>query len=181
MIPALPITGGCLCGAIRYQAAEPPSGGYFCHCTMCQKSYGGLFMTSLKFASTAFATVRGDVTYYRSSRIAERGFCINCGSPLVFRYDNVENVWVSLGSLDRPFDWPLTAEAAWGEVKHVCIESKVPWYSIADGLDQRPLEQMVSRNAALGVCGRSAISSSPEDARSTAAPFGARHPERTSR
>jgi hypothetical protein len=87
--------------------------------------------------------------YYRSSEIAERGFCANCGSPIVFRYDGVADVWVLLGTLDRPSDWPLTAGATWGEIKPVCVESKVSWFSITDGLEQRSVDQMVSRNAAL--------------------------------
>jgi hypothetical protein len=146
---ALPITGGCLCGAIRYHANGPPVGGYFCHCAMCQKSYGGLFMASLKFAAGNFSIVAGDVRYYRSSNIAERGFCAVCGSPIAFRYDGLADIWVLLGSLDRPGDWPFTANAVWGQVKHVCVESKVPWHSITDGLEQLSVGQMISRNAAL--------------------------------
>jgi hypothetical protein len=147
--PPLPITGGCLCGAVRYESSTAPTEGYYCHCTMCQKNYGGLFMASLKFTGGSFSIVSGQLKYYRSSDIAERGFCADCGSPIVFRYDGAADIWVLLGSLDRPGDWPLTASATWGVVKHVCVESKVSWLSIADGVEQRSVGQMVTRNAAL--------------------------------
>jgi hypothetical protein len=39
----VPVTGGCLCSAIRFESDEAPVQGFFCHCTMCQKAYGGLF------------------------------------------------------------------------------------------------------------------------------------------
>ena len=146
--PVVPVTGGCLCTAVRYEADAAPVGGHFCHCAMCQKSYGGLYMASLKFAAVNFSIVRGTVKYFRSSKIAERGFCGDCGSPIVFRYDGVAGVWVLLGSLDRPGEWPLTADATWGEVKHVCVKSKVPWFEITDSLEQRTVDQMVSRAAA---------------------------------
>ena len=38
-----PITGGCLCGAVRYESTESPVNGGYCHCRMCQKASGGLF------------------------------------------------------------------------------------------------------------------------------------------
>src|SRR5262245_18585152 len=43
-----PVTGGCLCGAVRYESKEPPTEGYYCHCTMCRKHYGGLFAAAVR-------------------------------------------------------------------------------------------------------------------------------------
>ena len=47
-----------------------------------------------------------------------------------------------LGSLDHPEDWPFVPGAVWGSVAHVCVESKIPWYEIADGLPQKTSEML---------------------------------------
>jgi hypothetical protein len=152
------VTGGCLCGAVRYEAIDPPIRGFYCHCTMCQKAYGGLFQATVQFAGTAFAFTKGEPKYYRSSAFARRGFCAECGSPIVFVYDGNPDAWILLGSLDRPEDWPLAKDAPWGQVEHVHTESKVPWYKIDDGLPQTPGESselMPARAAAIEYAARS--------------------------
>jgi hypothetical protein len=133
----VPVTGGCLCSAVRYEAKEPPIQGFYCHCTMCQKNYGGLFQATVKFNGEAFRFTQGEPKYYRSSDTGRRGFCAECGSPLVFLYEGNPGVWVLVGSLDRPGDWPLTKDASWGQSGHWYVESKVPWHEINDGLPQR--------------------------------------------
>lgn len=133
----IPVTGGCTCGAVRYEAADPPTQGFYCHCTICQKSYGGLFQATVKFDGRTFRLTKGELKHYRSSDFAKRGFCTDCGSPIVFLYEGNPNVWVLVGSLDHPGDWPLTKDARWGQSAHWYIETKVPWYEITDGLPQR--------------------------------------------
>ncbi len=145
----VPVTGGCLCGAVRFESTAPPIRGFYCHCTICQKNYGGLFQATVKFAGSAFAFAKGEPKYYRSSEFARRGFCAECGSPIMFEYDGNPDIWVLIGSLDHPKDWPLTKDAPWGQTEHVCIESKVLWYEINDGLPQKPSELMVARAAAI--------------------------------
>ena len=142
----IPVTGGCLCGAVRYESRDPPVLGCFCHCTLCQKNYGGLFQATLKFTGSGFRYTSGEPKYYRSSVFAKRGFCAECGSPIAFLYEGNPDLWVLIGSLDHPADWPLRKEAAWGQSNHWHIESKVPWYEISDGLPQRG--EPPSQNAA---------------------------------
>lgn len=145
----IPVTGGCLCGAVRYESSLAPVGGYFCHCTMCQKGYGGLFQATVKFEGSGFRFTQGEPKYYRSSAFARRGFCAECGSPLAFVYDENPTLWILFGSLDHPEDWPLMKDAAWGQTAHVAIESKVPWYEVTDGLPQRTTDMIVARTAAI--------------------------------
>ncbi len=123
------ITGGCLCGAVRYEVTQSPDDDIgYCHCRMCQKALGGLFgyfvmFTGAKIGDT-FQFTQGKPKYYRSSEWAERGFCPECGTPLVMR--DSESIGVLVGSLDHPEDFPPTS--------HSGIESQVPWLKIADGL-----------------------------------------------
>ena len=135
--PRLPVTGGCLCGAIGYRSDAPPLRGAYCHCSICRRSYGGLFGVFLRFGPT-LRFLQGAPASYRSSGFGERGFCADCGSGLTFRYDGNPDVWVTVGSLDHPEHWPLTPDADWGPSRHVETDSRVPWHLPADGLPQAP-------------------------------------------
>ena len=111
----LPITGGCLCGSVRYESLEPPNGGGYCHCRMCRKARGGLFGAALGFHDGAVTVTRGEVKYFKSSEKLERGFYADCGSPVVIREPGkLSPGTVTIGSLDRPDDWPLNQEGWWG-------------------------------------------------------------------
>ena len=132
----VPVTGGCLCGAVRYESTEPPTEGYYCHCTICRKAYGGLFSATVKFTGSAFKFRQGELKYHRATPIAKRGFCDNCGSPVAFFYDDLPDVWIKIGSLDHPEDWPMTRAASWGPSVHWHTDTKVPWHEINDPLSQ---------------------------------------------
>ncbi|MFO1071764.1 MAG: GFA family protein [Geminicoccaceae bacterium] len=153
----VPVTGGCLCGAVRFASGEPPVQGFYCHCGICRKSYGGLYQATVKFTASAFAFTRGRPRYYRSSGFARRGFCAACGSPLVFRYAGNPATWVLIGSLDHPEDWPLTGDATWGRSAHWYVETKVPWHKLDDGLPlhgEAPGAAAAQRHAAAHQTGR---------------------------
>jgi len=132
----LPVTGGCLCGAVRYASEAPPIQGYYCHCTRCQKSYGGLFSVTMSFPAATFSLTKGELKFFHSSSFAKRGFCANCGAPIAFFADGVSEVWIKVGSLDHPEDWPLARDAEWGPSAHWHTDSKVSWYKICDDLPQ---------------------------------------------
>jgi DNA-binding SARP family transcriptional activator len=79
------ITGGCLCGDIRYEISEPAIDSDICHCRMCQKATGGQVVAGVTVSRKAFRFTKGEPKYYKSSPLAERGFCANCGSSLNYR------------------------------------------------------------------------------------------------
>lgn len=144
--PHIPVTGGCLCGAVRYASDAPPTEGAFCHCTICRRSYGGLSAALLRVAAAGFRITLGEPQRYRSSPIATRSFCATCGAPLAFAYDTAADLWLTLGSLDHPEDWPMTPGAAWGATSHTQATARVPWHEIDDGLPQ--LAAPIHRRAA---------------------------------
>ncbi len=123
----MPVTGGCLCGAIRYESTEPPDWVSYCHCRMCQKAYGGLFCLMAAFSGETFRYTQRKPTYYQSSPLAKRGFCGNCGSPVDMWYEGKPDPYILVGTLDHPEDWPP-------DRRHLGIESKVPWHIITDDL-----------------------------------------------
>src|SRR3981081_3457000 len=124
------VTGGCFCGAVRYEASVAPADVHYCHCRMCQRAFGYLFAILCSFPLDQFSWVRGRPKMYQSSKVARRGFCARCGTPLVFRnVDDDNRIGISVGSLDRP---ELAApEIHWG------IESKARWLGIDDALPRK--------------------------------------------
>src|SRR5918997_6805026 len=78
------VTGGCLCGAVRYEAYGPPSLSVICHCRMCQRASGAPFMGLLFMPSDAVKVIKGYPRVYHSSPTSDRHFCPACGSPLFF-------------------------------------------------------------------------------------------------
>ena len=94
------VTGGCQCGTVRYRLEAVPSGTHVCHCRMCQKAGGAPFMASV--LTSSFVVTRGALSIFKSSDIAERGFCAACGTPLTYRSLPGNFTTVTLGSLDDP-------------------------------------------------------------------------------
>jgi hypothetical protein len=94
--------GGCQCGAVRYALYAEPERGNICHCRMCQKAFGNFFAALTGVKKADFAWTRGEPGVFRSSEAVERGFCRDCGTPLFFRYVEVDRIAVSIGSLDDP-------------------------------------------------------------------------------
>jgi hypothetical protein len=113
------LTGGCQCGAVRYALYAEPDVG-ICHCRMCQKATGGLFLASAGVPRAQFAWTRGQPAVFRSSSIAERGYCRDCGTPLFFRYLAKDKIDLPIGCLDET--------AAAKPASQVGVESRVPWW-----------------------------------------------------
>jgi hypothetical protein len=84
----LPITGGCLCGTVRYEIGAKPVRMVNCHCRTCQRSSGSAYMTLL-FVPASALTVAGNYrefpTVAASGNTVYRAFCMQCGTPLFGR------------------------------------------------------------------------------------------------
>lgn len=105
------VTGQCLCGSVRITLKgdhDPRIGA--CHCRMCQRWTGGLFLC---FTANA-VDVTGEVARYRSSTFAERAFCPRCGTHLWFRdvpEDGESRSYELMpGLFDAANPWPLRSE-----------------------------------------------------------------------
>src|SRR5215831_13540606 len=95
------LKGGCLCGAVRYTARATSDEAYHCHCSMCRKAFGNVFATFFNLPKANVEWERGPA-YFSASRIARRGFCSKCGTPLTFEYNDSKHMDLSVGSLDTP-------------------------------------------------------------------------------
>ena len=81
------VTGGCLCGAVRFEAEGEPFDETFCHCTICRRSSGASPVAWVTFPADRFRYTCGEPKTFRSSDHGHRFFCGDCGSPLAFRSD----------------------------------------------------------------------------------------------
>ena len=113
------LRGGCQCGAVRYRLTATPTGENICHCRMCQKAGGAPFMAFAGAPLNALSWTRGAPKIFRSSAIAERGFCAECGTPLTYRMLGAERISVTIGSLDEP--------AKVAPKRQFGVEAKLPW------------------------------------------------------
>jgi len=123
------ICGGCLCGAIRYEARQSFLFTVLCHCHMCQQWTGSAMLGSVTFPRESVYFIKGTPKTHQSSAVCERGFCADCGSSLFTRYatgsvfDSV--IFMSLGTLDDP-------EIAPPDI-HYGAEGELSWMHRDDG------------------------------------------------
>ena len=101
-------TGGCLCGAVRYEVEIPEKPIYagLCHCRDCQRYTGSAFGSSM-MVPRAGMTLDGELRFYGTETergtVMERGFCPTCGSGVLYRSDGWPDQYVlSAGTLDDP-------------------------------------------------------------------------------
>src|ERR1700758_1943389 len=98
--PVLP--GGCQCGAVRFAVKAAPRRVSICHCRMCQKASGAPFASFADIDNADFAWTRGSPAAFRSSSLAERDYCRDCGTPLSFRRIDGDSIEIMTGAFDRP-------------------------------------------------------------------------------
>ena len=125
----MPITGGCLCGAIRYEIGAPQISAGYCHCRICQKFTGSAMSAWAAFPASAVRFTGAEPKYFASTPIAERGFCPDCGSSLTYRMVRPRPAGylvVFIASLDAPQNH--------APVAHSGVESQMPWIDILDDL-----------------------------------------------
>ena len=132
MVDAAPITGGCLCGALRYEARGEPLYAGLCYCADCRKASGSGFIPFMGFAADALTftgeTRQSHVASFRGGA-ATRNHCAKCGG-MVFGgvLGETDQHTIYAGSLDDPTRFvPRIAlftrdRPAWGEVRSELIE-----------------------------------------------------------
>ena len=80
------LTGGCLCGAVRFEIAGEVGPAAYCHCTDCRRVTGSAFNVSVRLDKSRFrlvaGTPRGFTSTADSGHELSRHFCGDCGSPL---------------------------------------------------------------------------------------------------
>ena len=102
----MPITGGCLCGAVRYESSAPPVVTRVCWCRLCQYLGAGSGTVNTCFRTESFA-IHGETGDFMSiadsGSVMHRRFCPGCGTPLFSTAESRPHlVFVRAGTLDDP-------------------------------------------------------------------------------
>ena len=123
------MTGGCLCGQVRYSATADPAFVGVCHCAKCQKQTGTAFSVVVGIPKSAMS-IQGKLKIFHdtgdSGQAVERTFCPECGSPISTDAAVMPGITlIKAGTLD---------DTSWLDPKiHVYCDSKERWTPIPDG------------------------------------------------
>ena len=99
----LPLTGGCLCGGVRFEVTEPPVSAGYCHCTRCQRRTGTAASASASIVPGSLRIVAGEelIRAYEPPDGYLKVFCSGCGGALWSRHpDDPDRIGVRLGTFD---------------------------------------------------------------------------------
>ena len=122
-------TGSCLCGGVRYTLTGPMRPSVACHCLQCRKT-SGHYVSATQVGPDQLTITRDEtLSWFQSSREAQRGFCSRCGSSLFWRHQNDGGrISVMSGTIDGATG--LKTE------KHIYVADKGDYYELTDGLPQ---------------------------------------------
>ena len=123
--------GSCLCRRVTYEITGELTDVLNCHCSMCRKLHAAAFRTRARVETKDWKTLTGEelIKFYESSPGERKGFCSECGSSLLTKFDAKPDViGFPLGTLDTDPGVKAT--------RHIFVGSKAPWFDITDTLPQ---------------------------------------------
>jgi len=124
------VRGGCLCGAVTFEARLPFAKFVTCYCSRCRKASGSAYAANAYVSPDAFRWTRGETVVFRydlpQARSFAASFCGKCGSPLPHHTRSGREIVIPAGSLDDDPGVKPSAIAHW--------DSRAPWVSAANDL-----------------------------------------------
>ena len=123
-------TGGCLCGAIRYEVSADPVGQFACHCRACQQATGGSPTFGMLVPTDSVAITKGEPRVFWSTGDnggqVGRCFCEACGSPLFSKLGGAPQLMVvKVGGLDDPSAFKVQID--------MWMDAAQPWHRPHEG------------------------------------------------
>ena len=132
------LTGGCHCGAIRYEVEGEPIHSALCHCTDCHRHAGAPMVSWTLFGNDHFRVTKGEAKVYESSGHGRRHFCPACGTGLFYTNDAVfpGQTDVQSATLDDPAALPPGAQIQTAErIAWMTDLDKLPQFARYPGMD----------------------------------------------
>ena len=145
---ANPITGGCLCGGVRFEVTGTFIRAGHCHCSRCRRHSGTFGLTQGRVRREQFRLLCGEdlVRVYGKGEGAVKAFCSRCGSSLFGgTWPDGPQVSIRLGAIDG--DPGIRPQF------HTHVASKAPWDEIRDELPRYPGDWSRDAGAAPGGAG----------------------------
>lgn len=124
------VTGGCLCGAVRYRVRRPLRPAIACHCTQCRKTSGHYVSATCARRENFVLTNSDGLEWYESSGHAQRGFCRKCGSSVLWSAHERDTITIMCGTID--------GDTGLETVAHICVADKGDYYTIDPSVTQYP-------------------------------------------
>jgi hypothetical protein len=119
-------TGGCRCGAVRFETNADPHHVSYCHCTDCRKATGAPVSAFVGFMAEN-VLVRGDTLRSFDNGPVTRSFCATCGTPIAYTDSRIgDRVYFMLGAMDMP--------ALYRPTVHAYVREQLPFLHMPDGL-----------------------------------------------
>lgn len=126
------LTGGCACGAVRYEIEQTPISVNNCHCTLCQRQTGSTSVVNAFVETTALTLLSGETVRHvvktgsGGDQVIVR--CAECGTAIWSHYPRLGElaVGVRVGTLDDP--GAVTIDAA------IFTASRMPWVTLPEGI-----------------------------------------------
>lgn len=119
-------TGGCRCGAVRFEASADPHHVSYCHCKDCRRASGAPVSAFVGFMVDDVAMVADGIKMFENGPVA-RSFCGICGAPIAY-YDSriSDRIYFMLGAMDAPENYRPTL--------HAHVRSQLPFVHMPDGM-----------------------------------------------
>ena len=130
------LSGGCRCGAVRFEARAEPHHVSYCHCADCRKATGSPVAAFVGFMADEVAVEDKSLKAFDNGPVS-RSFCGNCGSPIAYVDERLDGrVYFMLGAMDQPAYFKPTL--------HAHVREQLPFVHMPDGLP-RHLKSSVPR------------------------------------
>lgn len=129
-------TGGCRCGAVKFEATEDPLDVTYCHCGDCRRATGAPVSAFVGFRDDA-VSISGDSLKTFQNGPVGRSFCGTCGTPICYVDQRLEGaIYFMLGAMDAPGHYKPSL--------HAYVREQLPFVHMPDGLP-RVLKASVPR------------------------------------
>ena len=122
------VNGGCMCGAVRYEATGKPCVVAYCHCTDCRGITGAPVVTWVLFKTKNVRFTKGKRNTFESSPGIDWGYCDQCGTPLTWEGNAFDTHFTGfrISTLDKPEEFVPD--------RHWYDSERLPWFDVADNL-----------------------------------------------
>jgi len=131
-----PHTGGCRCGAVRFEATSDPTHISYCHCSDCRRATGAPVSAFVGFDVDAVLVTGSTLKSYENGPVSRR-FCSVCGSPVSYFDRRIgERIYFMLGAMDAPSHYKPAL--------HAYVREQLPFVHMPDNLP-RHLKSSVER------------------------------------